>query len=170
MKSNQLTLRPHVPHDGERAVEVGDYKVYAAGTMYRLGEQFDAEDTVLVPLTGEFLDGAFLFGDGYRIVWAALPDYGGVPTNWKEFLVENIIPRLKDGQKLLAFCAGSHGRTGVFLASLIALLETSEETPDPIAAVRQRHCIKAVETLKQAEAVFALRDQPVPEKYRTTLI
>ncbi len=98
-----------------------------------------------------------------------LRDFGGVPTNWRELLEERIIPRLEDGDDLLAFCAGSHGRTGTFLASLIALLETPEETPDPIAAVRERHCHEAVETKLQAEAIFALRGQAVPQHYLAAL-
>jgi protein-tyrosine phosphatase len=62
-----------------------------------------------------------------------------------------------------------HGRTGTFLASLIALLEDDHTTPDPIAAVRERHCEQAVESVAQGEAIFALRGQPLPRKYRRTL-
>ncbi len=53
------------------------------------------------------------------------------------------------------------------LGSLIALLESAEETPDPIEAVRTRHCHHAVETLAQAEGIFALRGQELPQKYHT---
>ncbi|MDB5186621.1 MAG: hypothetical protein JWM07_93 [Candidatus Saccharibacteria bacterium] len=157
--------KPHVPHLGE-TVRVGPYEVMAAGTMYDLDDRFDDPNVVLVPLTDTFPG---LIGQEYHIVYAALPDYGGVPDNWGEFLKENILPRLASGQKLLAFCVGSHGRTGVFLASLIALLESSEETPDPIVAARQRHCEKAVESFAQAQGVFALRGQPVPAHYRKSL-
>jgi protein-tyrosine phosphatase len=97
---------------------------------------------------------------------APLQDFGGVPDNWKEFLTEKVIPLLKEEKTILAFCIGSHGRTGCFLASLIALIENETETPDPIEAVRKRHCQRAVETLAQAKAVFALRDQPLPKKYQ----
>ncbi len=157
--------KPHAPHVGE-AVAVGPYQVFAAGTQYsgdrQFGEIFNSPDTVLVPLAGR-LPG--LFGEAYGVVWAPLTDFGGVPSNWEWFLTERIIPLLRDGRTLLAFCVGSHGRTGVFLASLIALLETPEETLDPIAAVRERHCEKAVETLEQAKAIFALRGQAVPSRY-----
>lgn len=157
--------RLHSPHVGS-AVRVGQYQVLTTGTQYKneehFGDRFDDADVILVPLTKE-LPG--YFGCEYRVLWAPLEDFGGVPHNWEVFLRENIIPRLEDGQILLAYCAGSHGRTGTFLASLIALLETPEETPDPIAAARERHCDLAVETLMQARGIFALRGQAVPQKY-----
>ena len=54
----------------------------------------------------------------------------------------------------------------MFLASLFALLESEEETPDPIAAARKRHCRRAVESIKQADAIFALRGAKwAPAKY-----
>ena len=65
----------------------------------------------------------------------------------------------------MVYCMGSHGRTGTFIASLIALLESKEQTPDPIAAVRERHCSKSVETIGQARAIFALRGEKLPKKY-----
>lgn len=158
-------LKPHVPHEGD-AVQVGEFVICATGTMYGLG-YLDDPDMVYVPLT---VVPPSTFGHDSTVIEAILPDFGGVLDNWQEFLEETIIPELQAGQKLLAFCAGSHGRTGVFLASLIALLETPEVTPDPIAAVRQRHCEEAVETVAQARAVFALRGQPVPAYYRKRLL
>lgn len=153
----------HAPHNGARAVLAGPYEIFAGGTMdMRKAEDFQRPDTILVPLTSLNLP----FGGKYEVISAVLVDYGGVPDNWGYFLESVIIPELQLGRRLLAFCAGSHGRTGTFLASLIALLESSEETPDPIAAVRDRHCRCAVETLAQAEAIFALRKTELPVRYR----
>lgn len=167
MAQSRAGPKPHIPHVG-LAVQVGKYQVRATGTMYQREPKFagcfDDPRTVLVPLTGDL---PCEFGREYRLVWAALQDFGGVPDNWRDFLESEIVPRLQDGQQLLAFCAGSHGRTGVFLASLIALLETPQQTPDPIAAVRNRHCVRAVETMEQAKAIFALRGQAVPQQYVT---
>lgn len=160
-----IPLKSHVPHLGE-AVKVGRYEVRAAGTMYELDDRFDDPELVHVALTNAFPG---IPGREYNVVYAVLPDFGGVPDDWGAFLKDEILPRLESGQKLLAFCVGSHGRTGVFLASLIALLETPEQTPDPIVAARQRHCKEAVETLAQAEAVFALRGEPLPMHYRTSI-
>ena len=45
----------------------------------------------------------------------------------------------------------------------VAIMEP--ETADPIAAVRERHCHKCVESRAQATAIFALRGEALPEKY-----
>jgi hypothetical protein len=63
------------------------------------------------------------------------------------------------------FCDGGHGRTGTVLASLIALMESSAKTPDPIAAVRARYCDQAVETLDQARAIYRLRGEDLPLRW-----
>lgn len=169
-KLHQAAPRPRLcDHSGLTPVAVGPYNVLAGGTMYdSFFEWFDYPgEVVLVPLTDRGVPEDLY--EGHIVVPLHLKDFGGVPSNWRELLEEQIVPRLGDDLPLLAFCAGSHGRTGTFLASLIALLETPEETPDPIAAVRERHCHEAVETRAQAEAIFALRGQPVPQKYLTTI-
>lgn len=155
-------LRPAHSHRGN-PVRVGPYTVLAGGTQYLQSEDLSQAD-ILVPLTDRIPVG--VFGSFYEILAAPMRDFGGVPPGWESFLLEEVIPLLAEGERLLAFCAGSHGRTGTFLASLIAILETSEETPDPIEAVRERHCHQAVETRAQAEGIFALRGQPLPEKYQ----
>ena len=156
---------PSIPSKGcEHAgspVQVGPYTVLAGGTRDLRPKDLD-KATILVPLTRE-LPG--YFGGFYVVLWAPLVDFGGVPEEWRAFLEETVVPLLREGEKLLAYCVGSHGRTGTFLASLIALVESEEETPDPIAAVRERHCSHAVETKAQAEAVFAIRGQSLPQKY-----
>ena len=148
-------------HRGE-PVRVGPHKIGAGGTRHLRAEDFLGID-VLIPL----LDGSLplAFGQRYSILAAPLRDFGGVPSGWRSFLEGAVIPLLESGASVLTFCMGSHGRTGVFLASLVALLEDPAETPDPIAAVRARHCREAVETRAQAEAVFALRGEPLPLQY-----
>jgi hypothetical protein len=175
----------HRPHRGE-AVKVGRYKVLLGGTRYFQPEDLREAD-VLIPLTSV----PFKFGSShridvnssgvgqlqvlpqlehgreYRVLAAPLVDFGGVPAGWESLLRNQVIPLLQGGRTLLAFCMGSHGRTGTFLASLIALLEP--KIVDPIAAARQRHCERSVETTAQAEAVFALKGQSLPERYRQRL-
>ena len=155
-------------HIGDEPVTVGPFQVLAGGTMYReFFEWFNHPGSVVfVPLTDRLPESAY---EGHEVVPLYLEDFGGVPDNWRELLEEQIIPRLSGDLPLLAFCAGSHGRTGTFLASLIALLESPEETPDPIAAARLRHCANAVETKAQARAIFDLRSQPVPQHYLASL-
>lgn len=142
---------------------MGRYTIMAGGTMYLQPGDFDQAD-LLIPLKDAA--GPLEFGKRYSVLAGSLQDYGGVPKHWRKFL-RLVIKELESGKKILAFCAASHGRTGCFLASLIALLESEEETPDPIEAVRERHCRFAVETQSQAEAVFALRGRPLPSKYHS---
>jgi hypothetical protein len=117
---------------------------------------------VVIPLT-EGLPKGIPVGQEIRLLIGHLVDYGGVPDNWGAFLRQQVIPLLETGKKVLAYCVGSHGRTGTFLASLIALLEP--DINDPIAAARERHCHHAVESLAQATAIFALKGRQLPEKY-----
>lgn len=152
---------PPCPHTGH-PVNVGRYQVHAGGTWYLKPHHTEGMD-VLVSLNGHWVTEESV--EGQEEIDLCLPDFGGVPDDWRERLESEIIPLLADGKKLLAFCTASHGRTGTFLASLIALLETAEQTPDPIAAVRQRHCSHAVESRAQAEAIFALRGESLPEQY-----
>jgi hypothetical protein len=147
-------------HRGE-PVRVGPFQILAGGTRDLRPEDLEQAD-LLVPLLESV---PFAFGRRYEILAAPLVDFGGVPQGWGEF-VDVIVDELARGARVLTFCMGGHGRTGTMLASLIAVLETAAETPDPIAAARERHCSHAVETLAQAEAIFALRGAPVPEKYR----
>jgi len=174
----------HHDHRGQR-VRVGKFFITAGGTMYLEPEDMD-QGSVLVPLVGftpelpfgelhsidgrKVLDGIPILQPGrrYDILPIALKDFGGVPECWGELLREKVLPLIKDGRSLLVFCAGGHGRTGTFIASLIALLEP--ETLDPIDATRRRYCRYAVETASQAEAVFALRGEEVPPQYDRSFI
>jgi hypothetical protein len=161
-------------------VPVGPYTVLAGGTRYLESSDLDKAE-VLIPLTGcqELNFGqlyeltaeqqpsgitAFAPGKSYQVLVGKLPDFGGVPDNWEAFLRQQVIPLLASGATVMGFCFASQGRTGTFLASLIAILEP--ETDDPIAAVRQRHCEHAVETAAQAAAIFAIKGMPMPERYR----
>jgi len=147
-------------HRGE-LVRVGQFSIKAGGTYDLLPQDLEGID-VLIPLLESV---PFGFGRRYSVLAAPLVDYGGVPSNWRAFLEGDVIPLLESGASVLTFCMGSHGRTGTILASLIALLEDPAETPDPIEAARARHCRKAVETERQAVAIFALRGEELPDKY-----
>ena len=160
------TLDPSCDHYGVAPIVVGKYVIYPAGVRYFQPGDLDAVD-VIVPLTSDSIGKMLTPGHRYDILCAYLPDRGGVPDNWKAFLEADVIPLLQQGKKVMPYCFGSHGRTGVFIASLIALLESAKETPDPIAAARERHCYRAVESEAQATAVFALRGRSLPAKYKS---
>lgn len=152
----------HPEHNG-KPVKVGPYEVLAGGTRDLVPHDFEKAD-ILIPLL-DYWSAKLAFGKHYEILAAPMVDMGGVPDNWEQFLKGEVIPLIESGRKVMSFCMGSHGRTGCFLGSLISILESEEETPDPIAAVRNRHCEKSVETKEQAEAIFALRGQQLPHKY-----
>ncbi len=156
--------RVHQEHRGG-LVRVGEFEVGAWGTMYALPANLDEFD-VIVTLNGRLIDEKHLYDDQDELTELELPDFGGVPSDWRYKLERLVVPRLVAGDTMLAYCSASHGRTGTFLASLIALLESEEDTPDPVLAVRLRHCGHAVETIAQVEGIFALRSQEVPQKYR----
>lgn len=150
--------KAHAPHTGQ-LVRVGRYTILAGG-MQDLRwnvEQVSGVD-LLVPLVEEF------HPCGIDMLPCPMRDFGGVPEGWADSLQE-VIRELEAGKKILAFCVGSHGRTGTLLASLIALLEPQSRTPDPIRAVRRRHCVRAVETFEQAKGIFSLRGEPVLSIY-----
>ncbi len=150
--------RSHQPHVGA-CVSVGAYTVHVGGSQDLAGTPGILHEVdVIVPLNGK-VPTSF---EG-EVLPVVLQDFGGVPHDWEQILREQVIPRLEAGKTILAYCTAGHGRTGTFLASLVALLEPDVE--DPIATVRARHCEHAVETRAQAEAIFALLDQPTPEPY-----
>lgn len=155
---------PACSHRGA-AVKVGRFEVLAGGTRYLMGSDLLAAD-VIVPL-GEGIPRMDLqLGQRLQIPEAmGCPwrDMSPPPTGFAAFLRESVIPELEAGKRLLAYCVGSHGRTGTFLACLIAILEP--ETTDPIAAVRERHCEKAVETREQVAFIFSLRGEVLPSVY-----
>ncbi len=150
----------HEDHTGDRAVSVGQYMVYAGGTQYWYRTNPPAVDVVVV-LT-EKIPTNVDFGDA-AVLHLPLIDFGGVPDDWADQLRQKVLPLLESGKTVLAHCVGSHGRTGTFLASLVALLEP--KTRDPIAAVRRRHCLKAVETKAQAIGIFAIRGKKLHKRY-----
>lgn len=156
---NQESLVPCC-HRGD-PVAVGKHRVYAAGLFHQ--PSLSGYD-IIVPLS---IDQAMPleFGVRYDVFAAPLPDFGGVDRHWPEF-VRALAEKIVGGKRVCMFCLGGHGRTGTLLASLVAVMESREETPDPIAAVRGRYCPHAVETKAQAKAVFALRMQKFPEQYK----
>lgn len=143
-------------HTGEEPVKVGKYEVYLAANRDITPAALTAVD-VICPLNGDMPN--INYPQMIGVVSYQLQDMAGVPASWETY-VDYIITLLGEGKKILAWCTGSHGRTGTFLASLIAKLEPDV---DPIDTARERHCTKAVETLAQLKAVYALKGQEVPE-------
>lgn len=152
--------KDHQDHRGD-PVPVGKFTVVLGGTMYLTLADMGGYD-LIVPFKEQLSESIVEYVGYEHIRHYPIPDFGGVPADWEQFIGQTISD-LKAGKRILAFCAGGHGRTGTFLASLIAVLEP--KIKDPIETARRRYCGHAVETVKQAEAVFALKGQPLPKKY-----
>lgn len=156
--------KPHTPHVGMQPVSVGQYTILAGG-LQDLVSCPVWPASIIVPLTDKELPPQ---ANSLAVVPLYLPDFGGVPSDWEHQLAD-VVELIAECTSVMAFCMAGHGRTGTLLASLIALLEDERVTPDPIAAVRERHCTFAVESVAQGEAIFALRGQPLPRKYQKKL-
>jgi hypothetical protein len=78
----------------------------------------------------------------YRITDMCAPKS---PKDFKK-MIEWCALRLDAGKNIHVGCIGGHGRTGTFLAALVAFMGVSD---DPIAYVREHHCKKAVESKSQ---------------------
>lgn len=139
---------------------IGGYPVYLA-REYEVDDKTLSNVDVVIPLNG-FLPTSITCGTSKQIIFFSMKDHGGVPEGFKEAL-EYVVGLIKDGKKVLAYCTGSHGRTGCFAASLLTILEP--DIDDPVQEIRNRHCKHAVESYKQIEAVFALKGVPVPKQH-----
>lgn len=72
------------------------------------------------------------------------------PANPKEFhkMIVWVWEQLQAGKKVHAGCIGGHGRTGTFLAALVAHATGNK---DAITYVRENYCDHAVESAEQVE-------------------
>ena len=76
------------------------------------------------------------------------------PSNPEEFkkMITWVCNQLREGKKIHAGCIGGHGRTGTFLAAVVAEF-TGEK--DAITYVRANYCKKAVESVEQIKFLGA---------------
>lgn len=151
---------PKCSHHGER-VRVGKYHILVGG-LRNLSPVDISKADIVIPLEPEI---PVAIGQYCLVLGCPWRDQQAPPIAFEQFLTEDVVPLLKKGKKILVYCRGGHGRTGTFLASLIAILEA--ETDDPIAAVRSRHCKESVESREQAMFIFRLRGlQVLPVRYK----
>ncbi len=148
-------------HPAKEPVMIGGFPVWLGAYSHIDAEEVEKMDRIY-PLCGDIPKAKF--GQMLPIVKCTLTDYGGVPANWVEFIKETA-DLIKSGKKILAYCIGSHGRTGCFAASLIAHMEPDIE--DPIEEIRARHCKHAVESHEQRKAIFEVKGVELPEKYKS---
>jgi len=91
------------------------------------------------------------------------PDRGIVDVEVAERLVEFTIEQLQAGRMVDCGCAGSHGRTGTFLAMLLIDVEHLEPE-EAIRQVRLRHCKRTIESPTQVRAIFGFGGHTVEWK------
>ena len=148
-------------HHHGKEVPVGKFTVCAGGMMHMGNADFSGFDT-MVALTEYIPSRIWHQGfKGIKVLSYPVSDYDKADGPWPKFL-EEIVQLLNGGSRILIFCDGGHGRTGMMLASLIALVE---KPPDPIAVMRERYCDLALESFEQAEAVFSLMGRGLPIPY-----
>ena len=118
------------------------------GSVADVDDMLRAGVDVLVPLA--YLDGS-IWNKGFRgeIIYCPVTDGDVLPDDVIYMLVEMITSRL-GRHKVGLFCAGGHGRTGYVAACVLAELGMT----DPIKYIRSNYSSKAIETEKQALAVF----------------
>lgn len=93
-------------------------------------------------------------------------DYGTPNVDWNT--VRNIMTdfyrRAQDGETVEVGCMGGHGRTGTFLACLVALADPTFTAQQAIAYVRKHYCPKAVEDRSQVRFVEWFIDPTLPPR------
>ena len=149
-------------HSGQ-AVPVSNAVIYAGGLAHLSHTDLSGFD-VLIALTEHIPAWLWQLRFRGRKIWSfPIADYDGA-TGPLPQLLEEVIQKLTDGSQILVFCDGGHGRTGMFLASLIS---ATENPPDPIATMRERYCVNALETREQAETAFSLTEHDLPSIYHS---
>lgn len=121
----------------------------------------DKKVDVLIPLSR-------LDGDVWRyfrgeILYYPIKDYGILPKDVLNDLINKIIQNLKKKKKIGIFCEGGHGRTGYVTAMFLVKIGYK----DPIAYVRSHYCNKAIESNQQIKDICdALGSSKMYDKYK----
>lgn len=148
-------------HDGSRPVQVGRYSIFPGGSHHMRSISHFWGFDLIVPLDKSYRE--VIPRSSIPVIPGIIEDFQPPSAGYKMFLQDTIIPELQGDGKVLVFCLGGHGRTGTVLAGLVALLEP--DVVDPVDEIRNRYCDRAVETREQAEWIFALRGQDLPDCY-----
>lgn len=144
-------------------IMIGDRWITPVSLVVTSYNHLSAVD-VLIVLAPEHAPNLYDNGWAGTIMAIPIDDFGVMPSPTTfDHLLRRVYGLCKD-YKVGIGCAGGHGRTGYFLASMIALIEV--DAIDPIQDLRERvGCIEMVETLPQAEGIFSFRPEAMPENY-----
>lgn len=149
-----LILCDHRLQGEVRPISIGQHSIYAGGGTYLTQHEKDGFD-LRIDLRDEVIPSEIDFGvEMDNCLYLPIVDFKTVAEEqlpiFRWYLFE-VYLRMCKGERVLVYCAGGHGRTGLFLASLLALVEP--ELEDPVVELRHRYCSRAVETPAQAEQV-----------------
>ena len=104
----------------------------------------DWKPDVLFPL--DRLPG-YVWETGFRgeVVYYPITDYGVLPADVLEKLVDTVVERLHAGKRAAVFCVGGHGRTGYVAACILHRIGIR----NPIDFLRRNYSFSAVESEEQ---------------------
>lgn len=110
---------------------------------------------VLVPLDSLSPD-IWDFGFRGQIIYCPILDYGTLPDDVLDDLVEQIIDLLDQGKSVGMFCLGGHGRTG-YVASVVL---GKKGIKNPIKYIRKNYCRLAIESPLQVKHIAKVLNSP----------
>ncbi len=142
-----------------KPVQISGHTIWAGGGLYLREKDLVGFDH-WIDLRAEQLPPNVSFGDyldKMGVIYLPIVDFGTVADEdwgaWK-MVLDVTQQQMAVGIKKVVFCAGGHGRTGLFLASLLA--KSEPKVDDPVAEIRRRYCPHAVETEAQRAQVMRL--------------
>ena len=154
--------------DGTYLFNIGTARIHAGGMAARLMKKAHSTDSrwdLVINLTGNSqmnptvmgFNGAGAIAKGFIGVTPTYPGYPELSVEWPDGRVPDI--RRKEWRRLvedlkvfngdvLIHCIGGHGRTGTLLVILGSLSGALKDV-DPVLWVRNKYCVKTVETEAQ---------------------
>ncbi len=131
-------------------LQIGEKLIYGGSCSYPIVE--DADIYIGFDMSMRQTKNKYPWNDavtGPVEVLFYIPDMG-IPSSAVEFkkMIEWVAVQLIANKKVHAGCIGGHGRTGTFLAALVAHMTGNK---DAVQYVRDNYCQKAVESEKQME-------------------
>lgn len=131
-------------HEGHPPLPLGDFVIHGGSCIHP--KKTDCDIYIGLDSGMKYTDRSFPWTEGEEFLYA-IPDMG-VPKKPNNFinLVTWVGAQLWDGRSVHVGCIGGHGRTGMFLAALVAHMDVSK---DAVTYVRKNYCHRAVESTSQ---------------------
>lgn len=133
--------------ESHQALKVGDFEVFGGSCIDPIVK--DADIYIGFDSGMRLTNASYPWNASKVEVLFYIAD-GTAPTQADEFkkMVVWAAEQITLGKKVHAGCIGGHGRTGTFLAALVAYMTGNE---DAITYVRENYCKKAVESTSQVD-------------------